>query len=195
MSQYASRADFDRTQDTKLDRGAWIQTFSGRRFHYQDPRPEDIHIVDIAHALSNLCRYAGHTNRFYSVAEHSVIMSGLFADPQLRMIALLHDATEAYCCDLPRPLKRMLPGYMAYEDIVWRVVADKFGLPADIPDSVHEVDTRMLVTERPHLFRDPIPWPKYEHVRPIDGVRIECWTPGLARLEFLATYQELARLQ
>lgn len=176
------------------DRGPWIQTYTGRRFHYADPQPEDIHVADIAQALSQLCRYAGHTRLFYSVAEHSVILARQFDDPLLRMIGLLHDATEAYCVDIPRPLKRMLPEYTAYEEGLWRVVADKFGLPSEIPQEIHDMDTRMLITERPFLFNKPLPWPMYEHVKPIDGVTIECLPPTAARSDFLATFIETKHL-
>jgi hypothetical protein len=147
--------------------------------------------LDIAQALSNLCRYAGHTNRFYSVAEHSVLLSHQFGDPELAMVALLHDATEAYCVDIPRPLKRMLPDYTKYEEGLWRVIARAFDLPPEIPAAVHEMDTRMLITERPFLFRDVLPWPKYDHVKPINGVTIENWMPFEARGRFLERFHDI----
>jgi hypothetical protein len=180
---------------SNADRGAWIQTHTGRRFHYADPRIDEIHIEDIAHALGMLCRYAGHVSQFFSVAEHSVLVSRQFADPQLRLIGLLHDATEAYCVDIPRPLKRMLPEYEAYEDRLWCVIAEKFGLPSAIPTEIHEMDTRMLMTERPQLFRQALPWPKYEAVRPLPGVLVSGWGPTLAKLEFLETFRELERIR
>lgn len=173
------------------DRGPWIQTFTGRAFHFEDPRPEDIHIEDIAQALSQQCRFAGHTSRFYSVAEHSVLVSKQFADPELRMLGLLHDATEAYILDLPKPLKNLLPDYSAYEDNLWRVIARKFGLATEIPTQIHEIDTRMLVTERPQLFPRMIPWPKYEHIKPLEGVQIRGWLPGAARIDFLCEFREI----
>lgn len=177
-----------------IDRGPWIQTFTGRRFHYADPQPDDIHIFDIAHGLSMLCRYAGQCTRFYSVAEHSVQVSHQFADPKLAMIGLLHDATEAYCSDLPRPLKQMLPAYQEYENKLWSVIARKFGLPADLPAEVHEVDTRMLVTERPHLFHRAVPWPGFEGIEYLPDVNILCLEPYRAKQEFLDQFNRIKAL-
>ena len=57
------------------DSSAWIETYSGKRFYILDPRPQDVDIVDIAHALSLLTRFTGHTREFYSVAQHSVLVS------------------------------------------------------------------------------------------------------------------------
>src|SRR5438128_12538670 len=84
-------------------RGDWMQTYTGRAFYPLDPRLDDICIEDIAHALSMLCRYGGQCQEFYSVAEHSVLMS-YAVNPQHALWALLHDATESYMGDLIRPL-------------------------------------------------------------------------------------------
>ena len=86
-------------------KGDWIQTFTGRAFYVLDPRPEDVDIEDIAHALSMQCRFAGHCREFYSVAQHSVTASWL-VPPEDALWGLLHDAAEAYVVDLPRPIKR-----------------------------------------------------------------------------------------
>ena len=75
--------------------GDWLQTFTGKAFFPLDPRPEEMDIFDIAHALSNLCRYGGHCNKFYSVAEHSVLVSilcRLYYGEQVALQGLLHDA-------------------------------------------------------------------------------------------------------
>src|SRR5690606_29748913 len=95
-------------------KGDWMQTFTGRRFWPLDPRPDEICIEDIAHALSMQCRYAGHCLSFYSVAEHSVLLSQHVAEP-FRRWALLHDASEAYLVDVPRPIKGDLSNYRAVE--------------------------------------------------------------------------------
>ena len=81
-------------------RGGWIQTYTGRQFWPLDPRIEDIDIHDIAHALSHQCRYSGHCLRFYSVAEHSVLLSHHVAGEHM-LWALLHDAWEAYLAAIP----------------------------------------------------------------------------------------------
>lgn len=173
------------------DRGGWIQTYTGKRFHYEDPRPQDIDILDIAHALSMLCRYAGHTSRFYSVAEHSVLVSREFARRDLALAGLLHDATEAYCADVPRPLKKLLPVYRHFEDGLWQVIAAKFDLEPELPSAIHDIDTRMLITERPQLFARPDPWPGFENVKPLEHVVVKGWSPDFAKVMFLERFEEL----
>src|SRR5690349_19702773 len=110
------------------ERGSWMQTFTGRRFYPLDPKVEDIDPTDIAHALSLICRYGGHVTRFYSVAEHCVLLSHAVS-PENALWALLHDATEAYVGDMVRPLKQHMPAYRDVEDRLMLVIADRFGLP------------------------------------------------------------------
>src|SRR5689334_2642685 len=117
------------------ERGDWMQTFTGRRFYPLSPRPGEIDPADIAHALSLLCRYGGHVDRFYSVAEHCVLMSQAVA-PEDALAALLHDATEAYVVDVPRPLKRQLAGYREIEEQVWFAIAYRFRLDYELPAAV-----------------------------------------------------------
>jgi hypothetical protein len=97
--------------------GDWIQTYSGRQFWPLDPRVEDVHLEDIAHALSNVCRYTGHVREFYSVAEHSVHVSWS-CEPEDALWGLLHDASEAYLADMARPVKQNMPVYVAAERLV-----------------------------------------------------------------------------
>src|SRR5689334_14267678 len=86
----------------------WIRTYTGRKFYLFDSGPEDVEIEDIAHALSMQCRYNGHVQRFYSVAEHSCYVSAIVAaemgnakyDINVALWALLHDASEAYLGDV-----------------------------------------------------------------------------------------------
>src|SRR5690349_636686 len=108
-------------------RGSWMQTFTGRQFYPLDPRLDEIDPLDIAHALSMICRYGGHTKHFYSVAEHCLLMSHAVA-PEYALWALLHDATEAYVGDMVRPLKHHMPDYRQIEDNLMEVIAERFGL-------------------------------------------------------------------
>lgn len=109
--------------------GDWIQTFTCQQMYPLDPREAEIDILDIAHALANLCRFNGHVKQFYSVAEHSCHVSDLL--PQVwKLTGLLHDASEAYLCDLPRPIKRspgFAEGYLRAERDLERVITKKFG--------------------------------------------------------------------
>lgn len=98
----------------------WLRTFTGKRFDPLVPRYEDICIEDIAHSLSNMCRFAGHTSRFYGVAQHSVyvsaIMGGYGMDRRAQLVGLLHDASEAYLVDVPRPVK-ITPQFEFYRSL------------------------------------------------------------------------------
>jgi uncharacterized protein len=82
----------------------WMETLSMGQYQYLAPHPDTINIRDIARSLTYLCRYNGHCTRFYSVAEHCIHMA-MFAPPELKLLALLHDAHEAYCGDMTSPMK------------------------------------------------------------------------------------------
>lgn len=175
-------------------RGDWMQTFTGRQFYPMDPNPEDVDERDIAHALSLLCRYNGHVDRFYSVAEHCVLMASVMPTPQLALWALLHDATEAYVGDMIRPLKRSMPDYIAAEARVWEAIAERFGVPLEMPAEVRDGDNRILLTERAALMRSKSP-----AVWAVDGldplpVHIEAWSPEYAEDTYLARLVELRAL-
>lgn len=90
--------------------GDWLLTRSGKHVYPLDPKAEDFDLGDIAIALSNLCRFAGHCTVFHSVASHALLVSELVAPlhPGLALAALHHDDAEAYIADIPRPVKRFL---------------------------------------------------------------------------------------
>lgn len=167
----------------------WMQTFSGVRYWPADPRVADVRIVDISHALSNLCRYTGHVRIFYSVAEHSIHVSYI-VPPEHALTGLLHDATEAYTNDINRPLKMSLPDYRRIEARNWAVVAEKFGLPVVMPAEVHAADHTLLRTEQVALmpYCDLTPhW--REHAVP--GLILPCWPPVEAEAKFMQRFYEL----
>ena len=110
----------------------YLSTYTGKKFFPYDPRPEQICIEDIAHGLSMLCRFVGQCRFFFSVAEHSIAVARLLP-ANLKLFGLLHDASEAYLADLPRPVKAGLPEYKAIEANVERVIAEKFELPFPMP--------------------------------------------------------------
>lgn len=167
--------------------GDWMQTFTGRQFWPLDPRSEEIFIDDIAHALSLQCRFGGHCLQFYSVAEHSVHIAR-FVAPEHQLWALLHDASEAYIVDVPRPLKRYLSGYRDAENALMAAICHRFGLPLDMPAEVHEADQRIIQDERVNLSASVVEWSAPP--QPL-GIRMECWSPERAKAEFLATFAAL----
>lgn len=169
--------------------GDWMETYTGAQFWPVDPRSEEVDPVDIAHALSLLCRYAGHTDRFYSVAEHCVVLSHWVA-PKDALHALLHDATEAYVVDIPRPLKRSLPEYRDIEQGVWLAIAERFGVQPEIPQAVLDADTRILLTERAAFkSRSHLEW-GMEWMTPLP-VTVEGWQPEEAERRYAERLAEL----
>lgn len=135
---------------------SYIQTFYGNKIDFYNVTKDDIDIRDIAHALCYTPRFSGHTSRFYSVAAHSMAVAGL-VPAEFKLVALLHDATEAYLTDMPSPFKALLPDYQALENRVWRAIADKFALPYELPECVKIADKMCLMKEADELKpnRDP----------------------------------------
>lgn len=173
----------------------WMQTYSRVMFEPLNPYPEQVRIEDIAHALSMICRFGGHTRRFYSVAEHSVHVSRHCA-PEDAMAGLLHDAAEAYVGDLIRPIKHLpeLTAYRDAEDHLLAMILQSEGLAPELPASVHYADNAVLAAERDHQdivggavapWADLPPPPRVDFM--VDG------DPYWAKQRFLARYRELKR--
>jgi hypothetical protein len=166
----------------------WIQTYTGKKFWPLDPRPEDVDIVDIAHALSMQCRFGGHCTRFYSTAEHSVYVSHHCGSAAL--IGLLHDGSEAYLLDMLAPIKEYMPDYKAAEKRCQAAVYRAFGLPEVPPPGIKIADRRMLKTERMQIMaasadawvidaEDSLP------------IQIAGWSPTVAKVAFLDRFEQL----
>jgi len=128
-----------------------IRTYSGIYFNVFEPTLEMICIEDIAHSLSNQCRFGGHLHKFYSVAQHCVMCSSL-VKPKYKLQALLHDAAEAYILDMPSPIKNRLVNYKKIEDSLMTLISQKFGFKYPIDLHVKEVDDFMLKFEWDHLI-------------------------------------------
>ena len=176
--------------DDLVNRGNWLQTYTGGKFYPLDPRPDEIRSLDIAHALGHICRFGGHTLRFYSVAEHCVALS-YAVRPELALWALLHDAAEAYIGDMVRPLKRHLLDYVWIEDRILGAIAAKYGLTGgEIPAEVRDADNRILLAERAE-FLAPTPdrWTE-EDLIPLP-VALSGWDPHEAENRYLARLEDL----
>jgi uncharacterized protein len=195
-------------------KGDWMTTFSGVQFWPLDARPGEIRLEDIAHALAQQCRFAGHTRVFYSVAEHSVRVAAevrrrllaLEVDESVRRLvekkALLHDATEAYLLDVPRPLKRqaVFAAYRDLEDELDRMIEIRFEItevPGKMRDLVKSVDNALLLSEIRDLM-PPLPAPLDElgaHAADPQAIPvyqpIVPWTAYGAELRFLELAREL----
>jgi hypothetical protein len=181
----------------------WIQTFSGGRFYPLAPEPDDVKIVDVAHALSLNNRFTGHALRPYSVGEHSLlvvrILMGWGQGPETLMWGLMHDASEAYISDIARPLK-VQPEFKFYRDIekeVMDAVAQHFRLELSEPAIVKEADTLALAIEAEMLMpqREKAEWAWLPPI-PEEFKQIHLGKPAIIVEEmFLKTYIEMEKLR
>jgi uncharacterized protein len=165
-------------------KGDWMQTFTGLAFWPLDPRPNEIRLLDIAHGLSKLCRYGGQCVRFYSVAEHSLLVASQAPD-HLKLTALMHDASEAYLIDVPRPLKRNLDGYAEIENRLMETIAGRFGFDWPMPDEIKQLDERIIEDERQQNMSEP---PRFWGHREPLGVTLQCWAPPTAAANFMTAF-------
>lgn len=174
-------------------KGDWMITFTGRAFWPLDPRPEDIAIEDIAAALSKLCRFGGHTVKFYSVAEHLVHCASK-APAGFGKAALMHDASEAYLSDVIRPIKAHLTNYKDIETNLERVIAEKFGLPWPMPREVKALDEAIIADEKEQACASspPIAWSHWDNETKPLGVVLQFWKPKRAAREFLRAFHSYA---
>lgn len=170
---------------------SYIQTLSGKKFSYQFATADDIDIEDIANALSNICRFAGHLPEFYSVAQHSVLTS-LIVPAEFAFEALMHDAAEAYCQDIPAPLKALLPDYQRIETLVDDLIRQKYGINPEQAAVVKYADLVMLATERRDLdIDDGSAWQVLEGIPTTDVFQITPLRPGQAFGLFMNRFNEL----
>lgn len=172
-------------------KGDWIQTYTGRAFWPFDPRPEEVCIEDIAHALAFQCRYGGHCKRFYSVAEHCYWVSWLCSEENA-LDGLMHDRSEAYLVDLPRPIKWHLPEYKLLEESLDKVTAIPFNLVVPMPVEVKQLDNAILICERDQIMNySPYDWEVLTSIK-VD-IELACWTPEQAEAKFLERFEILRR--
>lgn len=168
----------------------WIQTYSGVRFTPLKPDPDAIVIQDIARALSMQCRFNGQVKHFYSVAQHSVLVSHI-CNLEDRLWGLLHDASEAYISDFSSPLKHsgLFDNYKEVEKKLQDAICVRFGLDLDEPTSVKKADKIILATEGRDVLAMLRPdWFKREKPLPF---KIEAWSPEKAEEMFLNRFYEL----
>lgn len=175
-----------------------IETHSGAYVDFDEPEAETIHLEDIAHALAHTCRFGGHSSRFYSVAEHAVLVSRL-APIDVAFEALHHDDHEAYTGDIPTPLKKSLGD--TYYDLAERLDAaiikaldlDWFRMDSQ---AVHDADRLALRLEAAELKQSQgcgPHWGYEEPAQPVGIYRAHCWAPVYAKQMFLIRHRELAR--
>lgn len=169
----------------------WITTHTGLHFDYIKPNPDAIYIRDIAIALSRECRFTGQSQKFYSVAQHSVECSYIVPEP-FKFEALLHDAVEAYCKDIPSPLKKLLPDYQKIENNIDSVIRKKFNLPLTISAEVKRADLIMLATEHRDIANDGKEWTMLKDI-PLLERKIDPIPSDVAYNRFIRRFYELSK--
>ena len=176
--------------------GPYLQTVSGRWVNPFDPDPEQLDSGDIARALANQCRFGGHCRVFYSVAQHSVIVSELVeargGDVEDVFAALMHDAGEAYLGDMPHPLKHRSPLGAAFkeaENHLEAALQQHFAIKPGVAE-IKRADRALLATERRAFSDERWNWPELEGVEPLD-LELTAMSPDEAQQAFLARYEAL----
>lgn len=172
----------------------YIETSSGKKVHFLEPDPDSIDINDIAYALSHIPRFNGHTSQFVSVAEHC--WSGArYIEHGLKLQMLLHDAAEAYLCDIPKPLKDFLPDYRKIEDGMMKAIAAKFGFDYPLSSIVKYYDLVLLSNDAHWLLPSRgNGWSLWRDVkRPIVSPEFKplCLDSATAKRVFLDLYHDL----
>jgi uncharacterized protein len=177
--------------------GPYLQTVSGRWVNPFDPDPDQLDAGDIARALANQCRFGGHSRVFYSVAQHSVIVSELVeqrgGDAEDVFAALMHDASEAYLGDMPHPIKHrssLGAAFKAAEDHLEAALRERFGIKAHVPE-IKRADRALLATERRAFSGEGWHWPELEGVEPLE-LELTALAPDEAAQAFAQRYAELA---
>ena len=169
--------------------GPKIMLQSGAWFDFLDPESSSFTVEDIAHGLANTCRYAGQCSKFYSVAEHSLLVSEIAVG--FEFAALMHDAAEAFLGDVTRPLKQLLPEYKRIESVVEKAIFARFGLQTPLPYAVKQADLRVLAAEQAQIM--PVgtdSWATTDGITPAP-IRVRHLSPDEARRAFLARFDEL----
>jgi uncharacterized protein len=177
-----------------VELGPWIETYTRKRIYYWNITEDVISIQDIAHALALTCRFGGHSDFFYSVAQHSVLVSYI-CEKQHALYGLLHDAAETYLMDVPHSLKNLLAGYTQFEQNLMEVISKKFGLDVRLFAEVKKADNQLLATEARDVMGVPNAverWglPEKPLVDPIIP-----WSWESAEERFLRRFKQLTREQ
>jgi hypothetical protein len=169
--------------------GPTIMLRSGAWFDFCAPADSDFTIEDIAQGLANICRYSGQCSSFYSVAEHSVLVSEVAAGFEFE--GLLHDAAEAFMGDITRPLKQILPEYKRIEHEVETAIFERFGISSTPAPEVKRADLRVLAAEQQQIMPKGTDWwVQSEKIIPAPVV-VRHLPPDEAKQLFLARYEAL----
>lgn len=199
-----------------VERGAWVAMSTGQMWSVMNPLPEDVDIRSIAAGLSRQCRYGGQLRddvEFYSVAEHCVLMTewardqGLLIWREDALKLFLHDASEAYCGDMPSPAKEIMPEFKSWENLTQAACEKAFGLDIATKsgigiskEEIKAIDRRIRIDERKALILDPalsLSMERQDKIWPGEtglGVEIQAYLPSSARKAFLDTFKDIMNM-
>lgn len=172
--------------------GGWIQSYKGDKVFPLNPQPQDFSLETVAHALALKCRFNGHCQSFYSVAQHAVIVSR-FVEPQYALHGLLHELDEVFLPDIPRPIKSSISGWQEILEKNMAVGVQAFNLSLPLPDNVVYVDSQVLHAEKKVLMpNSPEPWE--DSLPPAINYHIVPMAWEIAEKMFLERYREIIYL-
>lgn len=166
-----------------------ISVTGGEFFDLLHPENSEYTIDVIASALSNICRYTGHVTRFYSVAEHSVLVSKI-VPAKLALEGLLHDASEAFVGDVSSPLKKLIPAYQEIENNIQADIARRFDLQYPFSEEIHKADKQLYWAER-KMIAPAVDAFWHREFRASRKVEPQGWAPTKSKKEFLKRFNEL----
>lgn len=153
-------------------------TVSGIIVNLMNPDPSTILVEDIAHGLANNSRWNGHTQKYWSVAQHCCMMYDM-AEKDERLNHLFHDAEEAYWGDMISPLKNVIrekyPEIIERMTLLRRLIYTKFNIPLMTMTTMMN-DYTCLEWEWENIVKES-KYPLLEH-----------WLPERAKSEWLLRY-------
>jgi hypothetical protein len=181
------------------ERDLYIETVKGGKFFINHP---EFDIEVMAHAMAHQCRYTGHVSSFYSVAEHSVLVSKLMEHLKLGdpFEGLMHDGAEAFISDIAAPWKVLLPDYKKVEAMIEGPLRKHFNLPATLTSGCKEADWLALFLEAKQLMvskadawtAPPGIKDRAEEIKDLPQFQVFALEPAAARAYFLQRYKDLS---
>ena len=171
----------------------YLGTVDGGKVYFTNPSADQFDIEVIALALGNNCRYSGQVKKFYSVAEHCVLMAEYFANRGELLkaySALMHDASEAYLTDIPRPMKPYLGEYFKIESKIQKCIRERFSVP-EMCDDIKYLDLHIVGTEATQAFKVVPDWAADFDC--IEGITLRFWDPETAGKNFLNAFRVLTK--
>jgi uncharacterized protein len=180
-------------EEVLVDKSVWTHTYTGERCYPLLPEENVYRIEDIAHALSNVCRYGGHTKYHYSVAQHCLAMAALCTDKKSKLYALLHDATEAYLGDIPRPLKNsgFYKEYKLVELAMSNAIYSSFGLSPEVPWIIGHLDHNIVRNEAMYVFDTEPTWTQEFELLAADPRLFARQDPVVVERKYLELFRSL----